>query len=246
MFARWAELVGEEVAQHATPESFADGTLVVRTDSTAWATQLKLLAPGRRPAPQRGPRPRHGHPDRGARPPPAELEEGAPVGPRRTRAARHLRLSRARAATADLRASRTYRDSTDPLSGPAEPSRAAQGRFSAPVPPLPGDGDVECGPLTGYHGHRVASPRQARRRDPCRVHRSRRRGVRERGTDRRIDVPQRRPHLPSPRSGRPTSSRPTSTATTTPRRSRCSRASRPSASARACTSAPPVSAACTT
>ena len=45
MFARWPELVGEEVAQHATPESFADGTLVVRTDSTAWATQLKLLAP---------------------------------------------------------------------------------------------------------------------------------------------------------------------------------------------------------
>ena len=45
MFARWPELVGEEVARHATPESFADGTLAVRTDSTAWATQLKLLAP---------------------------------------------------------------------------------------------------------------------------------------------------------------------------------------------------------
>jgi predicted nucleic acid-binding Zn ribbon protein len=45
MFVRWPELVGEEVARHATPESFADGTLVVRTDSTAWATQLKLLAP---------------------------------------------------------------------------------------------------------------------------------------------------------------------------------------------------------
>jgi predicted nucleic acid-binding Zn ribbon protein len=45
MFARWPELVGDEVARHATPESFADGTLVVRTDSTAWATQLKLLAP---------------------------------------------------------------------------------------------------------------------------------------------------------------------------------------------------------
>ena len=29
----------------ATPESFADGKLVVRTDSTAWATQMKLLAP---------------------------------------------------------------------------------------------------------------------------------------------------------------------------------------------------------
>ena len=45
VFARWPELVGPEVAAHATPESFADGRLVVRTDSTAWATQLRLLAP---------------------------------------------------------------------------------------------------------------------------------------------------------------------------------------------------------
>mgnify|MGYP003336356138 CR=1 FL=1 len=45
LFARWAELVGEEVAAHCAPESFADGRLVVRTDSTAWATQLRLLAP---------------------------------------------------------------------------------------------------------------------------------------------------------------------------------------------------------
>ena len=43
--ARWAELVGAEVADHTTPESFSDGRLVVRTDSTAWATQLRLLAP---------------------------------------------------------------------------------------------------------------------------------------------------------------------------------------------------------
>ena len=45
VFGRWAELVGDEVAGHCTPESFADGKLVVRTDSTAWATQLRLLAP---------------------------------------------------------------------------------------------------------------------------------------------------------------------------------------------------------
>ena len=45
VFGRWAELVGAEVAAHCTPESFDDGRLVVRTDSTAWATQLKLLAP---------------------------------------------------------------------------------------------------------------------------------------------------------------------------------------------------------
>ena len=45
VFGRWAELVGDEVATHCTPQSFGDTRLVVRTDSTAWATQLKLLAP---------------------------------------------------------------------------------------------------------------------------------------------------------------------------------------------------------
>ncbi len=45
VFARWAELVGSEVGEHSTPESFTEGKLVVRTDSTAWATQLKYLAP---------------------------------------------------------------------------------------------------------------------------------------------------------------------------------------------------------
>jgi len=45
VFSRWDGLVGREVAQHCRPESFADGKLVVRTDSTAWATQMRLLAP---------------------------------------------------------------------------------------------------------------------------------------------------------------------------------------------------------
>ena len=45
VFGRWGELVGSDVADHCTPEAFTDGRLVVRTDSTAWATQLKLLAP---------------------------------------------------------------------------------------------------------------------------------------------------------------------------------------------------------
>ncbi|HSE55601.1 MAG TPA: DciA family protein [Nocardioidaceae bacterium] len=45
VFSRWDRLVGREVAQHCRPESFADGKLVVRTDSTAWATQMRLLAP---------------------------------------------------------------------------------------------------------------------------------------------------------------------------------------------------------
>jgi len=45
VFSRWDAIVGREVAQHVTPESFGEGRLVVRTDSTAWATQMKLLAP---------------------------------------------------------------------------------------------------------------------------------------------------------------------------------------------------------
>lgn len=45
VFERWPELVGDDVAAHCRPESLADARLVVRTDSTAWATQLSLLAP---------------------------------------------------------------------------------------------------------------------------------------------------------------------------------------------------------
>ena len=44
VFTRWAAVVGQDVAAHVTPESYADGRLVVRTDSTAWATEMKLLA----------------------------------------------------------------------------------------------------------------------------------------------------------------------------------------------------------
>lgn len=45
VFGRWQQIVGDDVGAHCTPESFTDGNLVVRTDSTAWATQLRLLAP---------------------------------------------------------------------------------------------------------------------------------------------------------------------------------------------------------
>ena len=49
VFSRWDGMVGREVAQHCRPEAFSQaeggGRLVVRTDSTAWATQMKLLAP---------------------------------------------------------------------------------------------------------------------------------------------------------------------------------------------------------
>ena len=45
VFGRWSSIVGADVAAHCTPESFQDGHVTVRTDSTAWATQLRLLAP---------------------------------------------------------------------------------------------------------------------------------------------------------------------------------------------------------
>jgi predicted nucleic acid-binding Zn ribbon protein len=49
VFSHWDTIVGREVSQHCLPESFGptDGgaRLVVRTDSTAWATQMRLLAP---------------------------------------------------------------------------------------------------------------------------------------------------------------------------------------------------------
>lgn len=43
VFASWADLVGESVAQHARPASLRDGTLVVAVDEPAWATQLRWL-----------------------------------------------------------------------------------------------------------------------------------------------------------------------------------------------------------
>ncbi|MFL6063805.1 MAG: DUF721 domain-containing protein [Friedmanniella sp.] len=45
LLARWPALVGPVNAAHSHPESFSDTVLTVRTDSTAWATQLRLLAP---------------------------------------------------------------------------------------------------------------------------------------------------------------------------------------------------------
>lgn len=44
VMAEWPTLVGPEISAHCTPESFTDTTLHVRCDSTAWATQLRLLS----------------------------------------------------------------------------------------------------------------------------------------------------------------------------------------------------------
>nr|WP_255480916.1 DciA family protein [Quadrisphaera sp. RL12-1S] len=43
VMGRWADVVGAEVAAHCQPETFSEGELVVRADSTAWATQVRLL-----------------------------------------------------------------------------------------------------------------------------------------------------------------------------------------------------------
>ncbi|MDO5499459.1 MAG: DciA family protein [Propionibacteriaceae bacterium] len=45
VLTRWAELVGPEIALHCRPESFENSVVRVRTSSTAWATQLRLMVP---------------------------------------------------------------------------------------------------------------------------------------------------------------------------------------------------------
>ncbi|MGO4534894.1 DUF721 domain-containing protein [Leifsonia sp. 2MCAF36] len=39
----WRELAGEETAKHAIPDQITDGVLVIRCESTAWATQLRMM-----------------------------------------------------------------------------------------------------------------------------------------------------------------------------------------------------------
>jgi predicted nucleic acid-binding Zn ribbon protein len=44
VMGRWPEIVGADIAAHVEPLSFTDGVLTVRADSTAWATQIRLLS----------------------------------------------------------------------------------------------------------------------------------------------------------------------------------------------------------
>lgn len=39
----WPTIVGDETAEHAVPVGIEEGVLTVRCDSTAWATQLRLM-----------------------------------------------------------------------------------------------------------------------------------------------------------------------------------------------------------
>ncbi|MFM9877107.1 MAG: DUF721 domain-containing protein [Rhodoglobus sp.] len=43
LIASWSEIVGAETAAHSEPIGAEDGVLTVRCDSTAWATQLRLM-----------------------------------------------------------------------------------------------------------------------------------------------------------------------------------------------------------
>ncbi|MFC4111097.1 DUF721 domain-containing protein [Nonomuraea zeae] len=44
VFGRWIDIVGPDLAAHTKPESFEDGEVLIAADSTAWATQVRLLA----------------------------------------------------------------------------------------------------------------------------------------------------------------------------------------------------------
>lgn len=43
VLGRWNALVGADIAAHAQPEALVDGELLVRAESTAWATQLRMM-----------------------------------------------------------------------------------------------------------------------------------------------------------------------------------------------------------
>jgi len=43
LFADWARIVGDEVAAHCRPTGLREGELRITAESTAWATQLRLL-----------------------------------------------------------------------------------------------------------------------------------------------------------------------------------------------------------
>jgi predicted nucleic acid-binding Zn ribbon protein len=43
LLASWQEIVGEETAAHSSPVGVEEGVLTVSCDSTAWATQLRIM-----------------------------------------------------------------------------------------------------------------------------------------------------------------------------------------------------------
>lgn len=45
VIGRWDAVVGADIAAHCRPVSFDEGVLTVQAESTAWATQVRLLVP---------------------------------------------------------------------------------------------------------------------------------------------------------------------------------------------------------
>ncbi len=43
LLASWLEIAGVDTAEHSTPVGIEEGVLTVKCDSTAWATQLRLM-----------------------------------------------------------------------------------------------------------------------------------------------------------------------------------------------------------
>ncbi len=43
VFGQWSAVVGEQIAGHAQPTALRDGVLSVTAESTAWATQLRMV-----------------------------------------------------------------------------------------------------------------------------------------------------------------------------------------------------------
>lgn len=43
VLGQWSSVVGQQIADHATPTALSDGVLSVAAESTAWATQLRMI-----------------------------------------------------------------------------------------------------------------------------------------------------------------------------------------------------------
>ena len=43
VFGQWETVVGADIAEHAVPTALSEGVLSVSAESTAWATQLRMV-----------------------------------------------------------------------------------------------------------------------------------------------------------------------------------------------------------
>lgn len=43
LLTQWRSVVGDQIADHATPTALRDGVLLIAAESTAWATQLRMM-----------------------------------------------------------------------------------------------------------------------------------------------------------------------------------------------------------